>query len=80
MLVAHSSTEPAADTRTTAVACQEVKKRNITVWIIGFGTTLTPVMTACAGNGHSFEASNAAELSSVFAKIASQMGELRIAL
>lgn len=61
-------------------ACQEVKKRNITVWIIGFGTTLTPVMTACAGNGHSFEASNSAELSSVFAKIASQMGELRIAL
>lgn len=60
------------------VACAEARKRNITVWIIGFGTTLNPVMTDCAGPGHSFEASNAAELSDIFSKIASQMGDLRI--
>ena len=60
------------------VACEEVKKRNITVWLIGFGTTLNPVMTACAGPGHYFEASTASQLGDVFSKIAAQMGDLRI--
>ena len=60
------------------VACSEVKKRNINVWVIGFGTTLNPVMTACAGPGHFFEASDAAELQDVFAKIAAHLGDLRI--
>ena len=60
------------------VACSEVKKRNITVWVIGFGTTLNPIMTRCAGPGHSFEAANAAQLSDAFSKIAAQLGELRI--
>ncbi len=60
------------------VACSEVKKRNITVWVIGFGVGLNPVMTDCAGPGHSFEATNAAELEDVFSKIATQLGDLRI--
>ncbi len=60
------------------VACKEVKKRNITVWVIGFGTTLNPIMTECAGPGHFFEASDAAQLNSVFSKIAASIGELRI--
>lgn len=60
------------------VACEEVKKRNITVWVIGFGTTLNPVMTDCAGAGHFFEAKSAAELNDIFSKIAAQMGDLRI--
>ncbi len=61
-----------------AVACSEVKKRNITVWIIGFGTRLNPVMTECAGPGKFFEADNSAELNDVFSKIAAQMGDLRV--
>ncbi len=60
------------------VACNEVKKRNITVWIIGFGTTLNPIMTECAGPGHFYEAKNASELSDVFNKIATQLGDLRV--
>ena len=60
------------------VSCSEVKKRNINVWIIGFGTSLDPFMTECAGAGHFFEAKDAAELQDVFAKIAAQMGDLRI--
>lgn len=60
------------------VACSEVKKRNITVWVIGFGTTLSPFLTDCAGPGHFFEASDAAELSDVFSKIATQLGDLRV--
>ena len=60
------------------VACAEVKKRNINVWVIGFGTTLNPVMIQCAGPGHSFEAQNAAQLQDVFSSIAAHLGDLRI--
>ena len=62
----------------TAVACEEAKKRNITIWVIGFGTKLNPVLTTCAGPGHSFEADNGAELQAVFSKIASELGNLRV--
>lgn len=61
-----------------AIACAEVKKRNITVWVVGFGTSLNPIMTQCAGPGHFFEADNAVELAETFATIAEQLGELRI--
>ena len=64
--------------RRFAAACKEVKKKNITVWVIGFGTALNPIMTECAGPGRSFEAANSAELSEVFSKIAESMGDLRI--
>lgn len=61
------------------VACNEVKNRNITVWLIAFGTTMNPVMAQCAGPGHYFEASNATELTSAFSRIAKQIGNLRVA-
>jgi hypothetical protein len=61
-----------------AIACDEVKKRNVTVWFIAFGTDLNPVMTTCAGSGHYFKANNAAELNAIFSKIAASMGDLRI--
>ena len=60
------------------VACAEARKRNITIWVIGFGTTLNPIMTECAGPGHYFEAQDASTLADVFSKIASQMGDLRV--
>ncbi len=60
------------------VACNEVKKRNVTVWLIGFGTGLNPVLTQCAGAGHYFEATNASQLNQVFSQIAAAMGDLRI--
>jgi hypothetical protein len=59
-------------------ACSEVRKRNVTVWVIGFGVSLNPVMKDCAGEGHYFEASDAAELNATFAAIAKKMSELRI--
>ncbi|MCL4673533.1 MAG: hypothetical protein KJZ64_11490 [Sphingomonadaceae bacterium] len=58
--------------------CKEVKKRNITVWVIAFGTDLNPTMTECAGNGRYFEASDAAQLSDAFKAIAKSLGDLRI--
>ncbi|MGN6496872.1 MAG: hypothetical protein ACTHK5_05955, partial [Tsuneonella sp.] len=61
-----------------AVACNEVKKMNVTVWIVGFGTQLNPVMTQCAGEGHYFEAADAEQLRKTFSDIAKRMGQLRI--
>lgn len=58
--------------------CNEVKKRNISVWVIAFGTDLNPIMTECAGPGRAFEARNGDELGEVFVKIASAMSNLRI--
>jgi hypothetical protein len=59
-------------------ACMEVRKRNVTVWVVGFGTELTEVMKQCAGEGHYFEAADATQLNAAFAKIAKDMSELRI--
>ena len=61
-----------------AFACQQVKKRNITIWFIAFGTDLNPVMTDCAGEGHAFQASNGAELAAVFKQIAGGIANLRL--
>ncbi len=60
------------------VACAEVKKRNVTVWVIGFGTNVSNLMKQCAGNGRWFKADDADELTSIFDKIAAAMGDLRI--
>jgi hypothetical protein len=60
------------------VACSEVRKRNITVWVIGFGTTLNPIMTNCAGEGHYFVAEDAVELNATFATIAKSLSDLRV--
>jgi len=59
-------------------ACDEVRKRNVTVWVVGFGTGLTQTMKDCAGDGHYFEAADAAELNATFATIAKNLSQLRI--
>lgn len=59
-------------------ACNEVKKRNVTVWVIGFGTTMNQVMKDCAGEGRWFQADDAAELAQTFEQIAKSMAELRV--
>lgn len=60
-------------------ACNEVRRRNITVWFVAFGTDLNPIMTNCAGPGHFFSANNSAELQDAFTKIAKSIGDLRLA-
>ena len=62
-----------------AFACKEVRKKNITIWLIAFGTELNPVMAECAGPGHAFEAADAERLSQAFDDIAKSIGDLRIA-
>ena len=61
-----------------AYACQEVKKKNITVWFIAFGTSLSPLMTDCAGPGHAFQASDGTELANAFKQISSGIANLRL--
>jgi hypothetical protein len=64
--------------RRFAFACNEVKKKNISVWVISFGTAANPVMEACAGADRYFVAADAEELDETFATIAKRMGELRV--
>lgn len=59
-------------------ACEEVKKRNIQVWVISFGTGANPIMENCAGADRYFVADSAAELEQAFSDIARRMGDLRI--
>jgi Flp pilus assembly protein TadG len=60
------------------IACDEVKKRNVTVWVIGFGTEMNDIMKDCAGEGRWFQADDAEELAETFELIAKSMAELRV--
>ena len=59
-------------------ACKEAKKKNITVWVIAFGTSVNKYMTDCAGGGRYFEAKDATELAKAFSTIAQTLGDLRV--
>nr|WP_166175655.1 Tad domain-containing protein [Altererythrobacter segetis] len=59
-------------------ACNEVKRKNISVWVISFGTGANPVMQDCAGADRYFVAADTAALNQTFATIAKRMGELRV--
>jgi len=61
-----------------SVACDQVKSKNITVWVIGFGTNVTDMLKNCAGDGHWFQADNAEDLSKAFETIGNSINELRI--
>lgn len=58
--------------------CTAAKARNITVFVIGFGQTLTSQLTQCASPGQAFYASDNASLDAAFRKIANQIALLRV--
>jgi hypothetical protein len=58
--------------------CKDVKAKNMTVWVIAFGTSLTKMLEDCASPGKAFQAANASELNDAFAKIASDIAQLRL--
>jgi Flp pilus assembly protein TadG len=58
--------------------CESAKSRNITVWVIAFGTSLTTLLENCASEGSAFEANNTAELNTTFSEIASKIANLRL--
>lgn len=59
-------------------ACEEVKRRNIQVWVISFGTAANPIMQNCAGAERYFVAADAAQLRQAFTDIARRMTDLRM--
>jgi Flp pilus assembly protein TadG len=59
-------------------ACQAAKDRGISVWTVGFATTLTSQLTACADPNQAFAATSTAELRSRFQTIAQRIAELRL--
>jgi Flp pilus assembly protein TadG len=74
----NSETTGIVESRLTAL-CRAAQARDITVWVIAFGTTLTPLLQGCArDNAHAFQANNAAELNSAFASIAANIAKLRV--
>lgn len=77
-----SQTSPLSLTQTVekrfSFVCEEVKKRNILVWVVSFGTAANSVMENCAGSERYFVANDADELEQTFSDIARRMGELRV--
>lgn len=59
--------------------CKVAKNdKNITVWVIAFGTSLTSLLTDCASPNRAYEAKNASQLNATFSQIASQIAQLRV--
>ncbi len=59
-------------------ACSRAKNLGYTVWVIGFGTSLTTQMTTCATAGRAYYASDTTALNNTFKFIAGQVADLRI--
>jgi Flp pilus assembly protein TadG len=59
-------------------ACQEARKRDITIWIVAFGVASTPALDQCGGSGRVFAAKDATQLGAAFDAILRSMGDLRI--
>ncbi len=60
-------------------ACTLAKNMGYTIWVIGFGQTLTPQMQACATTtDKAFYASNTSTLTNTFQYIAGQVADLRL--
>ena len=58
--------------------CAAAKARNITVFVVGFGTTLSTQLKTCATPGQAYQATDNAGLKTAFQKIAQQVAMLRI--
>ncbi|MGN6819568.1 MAG: pilus assembly protein TadG-related protein [Sphingomonas sp.] len=58
--------------------CSAAKARGITVFVVGFGQTLTTQLQACASPGQAYYASDNASLNTAFQSIAKQVALLRI--
>jgi len=64
-----------------AALCTAIKNKNITLWVIWFGTSSPAIeaqLTTCASPGRFYSATNAAALQTTFASIANQISQLRL--
>lgn len=66
------------EARLTELCTLAKNQKNITVWVIAFGTTLTNLLSDCASPGRAYQANNADQLTATFSQIASQIAQLRV--
>lgn len=58
--------------------CAAAKSRNVTVWVVSFGTALTSQLRTCASGDNAYQANNSAQLRQQFQSIAQQITRLRL--
>jgi Flp pilus assembly protein TadG len=58
--------------------CNAIKGKNITLWVVAYAQTMTTELQNCADSGKAYYASNDAELTAQFNRIAAQIAELRL--
>jgi Flp pilus assembly protein TadG len=75
---ASTSTVASRHTQRFLVACTAAKAEGYTVWVIGFGSTLTNEMKACATGHRAYYSDDSDELRATFRYIASQVADLRL--
>ncbi|MFZ2996746.1 pilus assembly protein TadG-related protein [Sphingobium sp.] len=66
------------ETRLTQLCNVAKNDKNITVWVIAFGTELTTLLSSCASPGRAYQADNSDQLTETFSQIASQIAQLRV--
>lgn len=59
-------------------ACRAVRNKNISVWVVAFGTSLTQNLIDCATPGRAYHADDADELDDRFREIAEKIAALRL--
>ncbi|MDB5725882.1 MAG: hypothetical protein JWQ16_2636, partial [Novosphingobium sp.] len=74
----NADTNTLTESRLTELCTAAKNDKNITVWVIAFGTTLTPLLSNCASPNRAYQADNAAALATTFSQIASQIAQLRL--
>ena len=59
-------------------ACRAARNKNISVWVVAFGTELTQNLIDCATPGRAYSADDADELDDAFREIAEKIAALRL--
>lgn len=58
--------------------CRSVRNKNVSIWVVAFGTTLTQNLIDCATPGRAYHAADGEELEEAFLEIAGQISALRL--
>jgi len=59
-------------------ACEAARNKNISIWVVAFGTSLTQNLIDCATSGRAYQASDSDELDDAFTEIAEKIAALRL--
>ncbi|ODP38651.1 pilus assembly protein [Sphingomonas turrisvirgatae] len=73
-----SAQDAIVETRLLQLCKVAKEQKNITVWVIAFGTTLTQMLRDCASPNRAYQANDSVQLSQTFAEIAARISQLRV--